>query len=117
MRYRTLGGTDMAVSEIGFGAWGIGGNAYGGADRQESLRTLARAEELGCNFVDTAGVYGDSEAVLGEFLRGRRDKWLISTKFSAVPRTSRICTKKILPCAPKCRITSGTSSVISAKLP
>jgi aryl-alcohol dehydrogenase-like predicted oxidoreductase len=85
MHYRDFGSTGMTVSEVGFGAWGIGGNAYGGADRQESLRTLARAEELGCNFVDTAAVYGDSEAVLGEFLRGRRDKWLISTKFSAQP--------------------------------
>lgn len=85
MHYRDFGSTGMKVSEVGFGAWGIGGQAYGEADRQESLRTLARAEELGCNFVDTAAVYGDSEAVLGEFLRGRRDKWVISTKFSAQP--------------------------------
>ncbi len=85
MHYRDFGATGMKVSEVGFGAWGIGGNAYGEADRQESLRALARAEELGCNFVDTAAVYGDSEAVLGEFLRGRRDKWLLSTKFSAQP--------------------------------
>jgi aryl-alcohol dehydrogenase-like predicted oxidoreductase len=85
MQYRDFGSTGMKVSEIGFGAWGIGGNAYGEADRSESLRTLARAEELGCNFVDTAAVYGDSEALLGEFLRGRRDKWIVSTKFSAQP--------------------------------
>jgi myo-inositol catabolism protein IolS len=85
MHYRDFGSTGMKVSEVGFGAWGIGGKAYGEADRQESLRTLARAEELGCNFVDTAAVYGESEAVLGEFLKGRRDKWLISTKFSAQP--------------------------------
>jgi myo-inositol catabolism protein IolS len=85
MNYRDFGSTGMRVSEVGFGAWGIGGAAYGNADRQESLRALARAEELGCNFVDTAAVYGDSEAVLGEFLRGRRDRWLISTKYSAQP--------------------------------
>lgn len=83
MNYRDFGATGMRVSEVGFGAWGIGGGAYGEADRQESLRALARAEELGCNFVDTAAVYGDSEAILGEFLRGRRDRWLISTKYSA----------------------------------
>lgn len=82
MNYRTFGKSGLKVSEVSFGAWGIGGVAYGAADRTESLNALARAEELGCNLVDTAMVYGDSELVLGEFLRGRRDKWLISTKFS-----------------------------------
>jgi len=72
----------MKVSEVGFGAWGIGGTSYGTVDRQDSLRALAKAEEFGCNFVDTAFVYGDSELVLGEFLQGRRDRWLIATKYS-----------------------------------
>ena len=82
MNYRPFGATGMKVSEVGFGAWAIGGQSYGAVERAESLRALARAEELGCNFVDTAAVYGDSEDVLGEFLRGRRDKWLVATKFS-----------------------------------
>jgi aryl-alcohol dehydrogenase-like predicted oxidoreductase len=82
MNYRTFGKSGLKVSEVSFGAWGIGGSAYGAVDRAESLNALARAEELGCNFVDTAMVYGDSENVLGEFLKGRRDKWLISTKYS-----------------------------------
>lgn len=82
MPYRRLGNTDLLVSEIGFGAWGIGGKAYGDVSKQDSLQALARAEELGCNFVDTAQVYGDSEAVLGEFLSGRRDRWLVATKYS-----------------------------------
>jgi aryl-alcohol dehydrogenase-like predicted oxidoreductase len=43
---------------------------------------LAKAEELGCNFVDTAAVYGDSEAILGQFLQSRRDKWYLATKYS-----------------------------------
>jgi len=81
MNYRDFGKTRIKISEVGFGAWAIGG-AYGAVDRQESLRALARAEELGCNFVDTAAVYGDSEIVLGEFLQGRRDKWLVATKYS-----------------------------------
>jgi myo-inositol catabolism protein IolS len=85
MKLREFGATGMKVSEVGFGAWGIGGNAYGTVERQASLAALARAEELGCNFVDTASVYGDSETVLGEFLRGRRSRWLISTKYSAQP--------------------------------
>jgi myo-inositol catabolism protein IolS len=84
MKYRALGASGVSVSEVGFGAWGIGG-AYGSVDRAESLQTLARAEELGCNFVDTAMVYGDSELVLGEFLASRRSKWLVATKFSGQP--------------------------------
>jgi aryl-alcohol dehydrogenase-like predicted oxidoreductase len=82
MRLRDFGATGMKVSETGFGAWAIGGQAYGAVDRAMSLDALARAEELGCNFVDTAMVYGDSELVLGEFLRGRRDRWLVATKYS-----------------------------------
>lgn len=82
MRLRDFGSTGMRVSEVGFGAWAIGGQAYGQVERAESFRALARAEELGCNFVDTARVYGDSELVLGEFLRGRRSRWVIATKFS-----------------------------------
>jgi aryl-alcohol dehydrogenase-like predicted oxidoreductase len=82
MPYRMFGSTGLRVSEVGFGSWGIGGTAYGPAERDESLRALARAQELGCNFVDTARVYGDAEIVLGEFLRGRRDKWIVATKYS-----------------------------------
>jgi aryl-alcohol dehydrogenase-like predicted oxidoreductase len=85
MPYRKFGKTGLDVSELGFGAWGIGGQAYGKADHAESLAALARAEDLGCNFVDTAAVYGDSEAVLGEFLSGRRSRWIVSTKYSGQP--------------------------------
>ena len=82
MHYRTLGNTKLRISETGFGAWAIGGASYGAVDKTESLRALAVAEELGCNFIDTAEVYGDSELVIGEFLRGRRDNWIVATKFS-----------------------------------
>jgi aryl-alcohol dehydrogenase-like predicted oxidoreductase len=82
MPYRRFGKTGLQVSEVGFGAWPIGGQSYGAVERAESLRALARAEELGCNFVDTAMVYGESESVIGEFLRGRRDKWIVATKYS-----------------------------------
>ena len=82
MRYRAFGRTGLKVSEVGFGSWGIGGKSYGAADREESLRALARAEELGCNFVDSAKVYGDSEAILGDFLKERRSRWIVATKFS-----------------------------------
>lgn len=82
MRYRNFGSTDMKVSEIGFGSWAIGGEAYGSVERAQSLDALARAEELGCNFVDTAMVYGDAEEILGEFLASRRGKWLVASKYS-----------------------------------
>ncbi len=82
MKYRPFGKTDLNLSEIGFGAWAIGSKSFGHVDRQEALSALARAEELGCNFVDTAAVYGDSEQILGEFLQGRRDKWIIASKYS-----------------------------------
>jgi myo-inositol catabolism protein IolS len=85
MPYRRFGSTGISVSEVGFGAWAIGGKAYGAVDRQETLRAPARAEELGCNLVDTAMAYGDSEVVLGQFLRGRRDRWIVATKYSFQP--------------------------------
>lgn len=82
MPYRHFGATGLRVSEVGFGAWAIGGQAYGAVNRQDTLRALARAEELGCNLVDTAMVYGDSEEILGEFLAGRRSRWIVATKYS-----------------------------------
>lgn len=82
MPYRPFGRTGLQVSEVGFGAWGIGGKSYGPVERQQALSALARAEELGCNFVDTAQGYGNSEEVLGDFLQGRRNRWIVATKFS-----------------------------------
>jgi aryl-alcohol dehydrogenase-like predicted oxidoreductase len=82
MRYRRFGQTDLEVSEYGFGAWGIGGDSYGPVERADALAALAVAEELGCNLVDTAAVYGESEAIIGEFLKGRRDRWVVATKYS-----------------------------------
>jgi aryl-alcohol dehydrogenase-like predicted oxidoreductase len=82
MQFRNFGATGLKISEVGFGTWGIGGQSYGAVEHGESLRALARAEELGCNFVDTALVYGDSERVVGEFLQGRRSNWIVATKYS-----------------------------------
>ena len=59
----------MRVSEIGYGAWGIGGSMWVGAQEDESLRALARAVELGVDFIDTARGYGESERIVGRFLR------------------------------------------------
>jgi aryl-alcohol dehydrogenase-like predicted oxidoreductase len=72
MRYRTFGRTGWQVSEIGFGTWSMGG--WTGSDDDESLRALDRALALGCNFFDTAWVYGlgKSEQLLGQALRAAR---------------------------------------------
>ncbi len=86
MNRRILGRTGLAVSEIGFGGWAIGGNAfgnsYGPTDDGESRRAIRRAYELGCNFFDTADVYGHghSEELLGEVLHDVRDRVIIATK-------------------------------------
>ena len=86
MNRRTLGRTALSVSEIGFGCWAIGGNAfgnsYGPTDDAESQRAVRRAFELGCNFFDTADVYGHghSEELLGAALHDVRDQVIIATK-------------------------------------
>lgn len=82
MLYRQFGNTDMRVSEVAFGSWAIGGNGYGASNRNESLCALARAEELGCNFIDTAKVYGEAERIIGDFLKGRRERWFVASKYS-----------------------------------
>ena len=69
MNYRRFGRLDWQVSEIGYGMWGMG--SWSGSDDSESMQSLATALELGCNFFDTAWVYGDghSERLLGHLLR------------------------------------------------
>jgi myo-inositol catabolism protein IolS len=64
------------------GGAGIGGTAFGAVSEREALGALEAAEECGCNFIDTARIYGDSERVLGQRLRTRRDHWIVATKYS-----------------------------------
>src|SRR5437879_7514409 len=88
VKRRVLGRTGLAVSPIGFGAWAIGGNrfgnSYGSTDDAESGRAVRRAHELGCNFFDTADVYGHghSEEILGQVLGegALRQDVIIATK-------------------------------------
>ncbi len=86
MRYRILGKTSLKVSEVGFGGWQIGGNAYGNSygptEDKQSLAAIGRALELGCNFFDTADVYGHghSEELLGQALAEHRSDVIIATK-------------------------------------
>jgi aryl-alcohol dehydrogenase-like predicted oxidoreductase len=82
VRYRPLGTTGIEVSEIGYGAWGIGGSQWGGADDDESIQALNRAIDLGLNFVDTALAYGGgrSERVVGQAVRDRPETIHVATK-------------------------------------
>ncbi|WP_328915456.1 MULTISPECIES: aldo/keto reductase [unclassified Streptomyces] len=81
MRYRTLGRSGLSVSEIGYGAWGIGESAWIGASEDESLRALHRALDLGVNFIDTARGYGESERIVGKAVRERpAGEVLVATK-------------------------------------
>jgi aryl-alcohol dehydrogenase-like predicted oxidoreductase len=70
------------VSEIGFGAWAIGGGQWGGADEDESLAALHRALDCGINFFDTADVYGDglSERLIARLRRERHEPFYVATK-------------------------------------
>jgi len=71
MHLRTFGKTGWRVSEVGYGMWGMGG--WTGSDDDESMASLERAIDLGCNFFDTAWAYGrgHSERLLGRLLRAR----------------------------------------------
>jgi aryl-alcohol dehydrogenase-like predicted oxidoreductase len=82
MRYRALGRTGIEVSELGYGAWGIGGKQWLGNDDDESRASLRRAIELGLNFIDTALAYGEghSERLVGEVVRSSSSKVWIATK-------------------------------------
>ncbi|MFO7526938.1 MAG: aldo/keto reductase, partial [Ignavibacteriaceae bacterium] len=89
MKYRNFGKTDLLVSEIGFGAWGIGGPAmvgdtaigWGDVDDNNSIKALNKSFDLGINFYDTADFYGfgHSEELIGKVF-GNKDDVIIATK-------------------------------------
>lgn len=81
MNTRRLGKTGYEVSEIGFGAWAIGGS-WGETDDRESLAAMHAAVDAGVSFFDTADEYGDgrSERLLGRVLRERQERLIVATK-------------------------------------
>src|ERR1700693_4777713 len=83
MRMRTLGGTGIKVSPYCLGAMMFG--AWGNPDHEESIRIIHAALDAGINFLDTADVYsaGESEEIVGQALKGRRDEVVLATKFFA----------------------------------
>lgn len=82
MILRALGKTDLQVSVLGYGAWGIGGSMWIGADDDESVQALQRAIELGVNFIDTAAGYGagHSERLVGRVVRDSAETVYVATK-------------------------------------
>jgi aryl-alcohol dehydrogenase-like predicted oxidoreductase len=94
---RKLGNQGLSVSALGLGCMGMS-EFYGPTDEAESLATLDRALELGIDFLDTADMYGagKNEELVGKFLRGRRDRVILATKFGIVRGTD-----------PKARSVSG----------
>ena len=91
MKYRTLGRTKLEVSEISLGTWAFGNNVYGGVDQMDAIKTIHFGIDQGINIFDTAPQYGIpeqdgvAEIVLGEGLKGKRNKVYISSKFGRNP--------------------------------
>jgi aryl-alcohol dehydrogenase-like predicted oxidoreductase len=89
VNYRALGKTGLEVSEIGYGAWGIGKTQWLGAEDDESLKALNRAIDLGLNFIDTALAYGNghSERLVGQVVGEREETVYVATK---IPPKNRV---------------------------
>src|SRR5947199_3098218 len=81
MKTRRLGA--LEVSALGLGCMGMSA-FYGATDEHEAIATIHRALELGINFLDTAQLYGplSNEELVGRAVKGRRDEYVIATKFA-----------------------------------
>ena len=83
MKYRILGKTDLAVSEVGFGLWTVSDRSWGVEQPSDGVRLLQNAFDLGLNFFDTADFYGYGygEEIIPEALGSHRHEIIVSTKF------------------------------------
>jgi aryl-alcohol dehydrogenase-like predicted oxidoreductase len=87
MRYRRLAGTDLRVSEVGFGVWTVSAGWWGEYSDEQAIALIRRALDLGITFFDTADSYGDGrgETLLSRALAGRSEDVVIGTKFGYDP--------------------------------
>lgn len=96
MEYKTLGRTGLQVSRLALGTGNFGTRWGYGAQPDAAAAILDAYDEAGGNFIDSADVYqfGESEEILGEALQGRRDRFVLATKFSqgSVPQPDRLAT-------------------------
>jgi aryl-alcohol dehydrogenase-like predicted oxidoreductase len=83
MEYKTLGKSEIRVSELAFGAWAIGGWLWGGSDSKDAIKAIETAVDHGMTTIDTAAVYGFglSEELVGKAVKGKRTSVQILTKF------------------------------------
>jgi aryl-alcohol dehydrogenase-like predicted oxidoreductase len=88
MKYRLLGRSGVKVSELALGAMTFGTETGIGVDKDESRKVYDKFREAGGNFIDTANVYnrGTSEAFLGEFMAGDRERVVLATKYTGAMR-------------------------------
>jgi len=84
MRYKLLGRSGLRVSELCYGAMTFGQEWGWGSDRKECRRVFDAFADAGGNFIDTANFYtnGTSEKLLGQFVRGRREEFVLATKYT-----------------------------------
>ena len=87
MKFQKLGNTDIDVSVVALGTWGLGGGSVwtdGDSTVEDAKRLLDICHEHGVNYIDTAPVYGTgvSEELLGKALKGRRNDFVLQTKCS-----------------------------------
>ena len=82
MRYKQFGSTGVEVSALTVGTWAIGGANWGDVNRTDSIKAIHAMLDNGVNSIDTAPAYnfGESEKIVGEALKGRRDKVFLTTK-------------------------------------
>jgi aryl-alcohol dehydrogenase-like predicted oxidoreductase len=103
MNYRILGKTGVTISEVGYGAWGIGKSGWIGASDVESVKALHRSIDLGLNFIDTALAYGEghSERLVGQVIKERSEAIYVATKIPPKnrqwPARSRVSVAETFP--------------------
>ena len=115
MKFRRFGRTGWQVSEIGYGMWGMGG--WTGSEDTESLASLQRAIDVGCNFFDTAWAYGEghSEELLGKALHANPSRKLYAAT-KVPPKNRRWPSQRSFRCSSSMSGSSWPQQAFSASL-